>query len=205
MEYKAVTRITSKSPETVFSLGGSLQNNITAHADVFKSPNPTMEILGGHLSDLNVAIKAKDGSKLRNQVIRDCTDVVFSDITELKLYVNTVAKGDRSIILMSGFDSNSEPVKHDIPGKAIIKRIEDGSKVNSAKIYIESLPDADRYKVEGSTSLQNPAWTTLLDIGSSNKLELSDMERGEEIFLRVWGGNTHGWGLPSEPMAFIPR
>ena len=205
MDYQAVTHLATKTPKTVYSLAGTILTNMRINANIYPNPKPTMDEFDTHLLALDSAMKAKDGTKLKNQLIDDCTDVLYNDIKELKLYVNQTAKGDRALILMSGFDVNTEPVKHDVPAKAIIKRIEDGSKPNSAKIYIESMPDTNRYKVESTTSLQNPVWVSLLDIGASNKQEVENLSRGIEIFLRVWGGNTHGWGSPSEPMAFIPR
>ena len=61
-----------------------------------------------------------------------------------------------SIILLSGFDCNNEPVKHDNPGKAVIKRLEDGSVVCCVKIYLDALADADRYKVETTVKPDDP-------------------------------------------------
>jgi hypothetical protein len=88
----------------------------------------------------------------------------------------------------------------------LIKRIEDGTVSCSAKIYVAALADADRYKVEITTTPADPAsWKTVLDYGVLNKMEIRDLIRGQEIFIRVSGGNSLGWGIPSEQTAFIPR
>jgi len=66
--------------------------------------------------------------------------------------------------------------------------------------------DADRYKVEISTTPDDPkSWSTVTDLGSLKKLEINNLVALQKVYVRVSAGNTHGWGIPSEPMAFIPR
>lgn len=202
----AVLHLKSKDPQKVYNLGGKVNTNMEANKAVFTSPDPTMEKLAAEILKLDTAIKAKDGSKVKAQAIIDQTDVVYNMLKSLIIYVNKVADGDIAVILLSGFDCNSEPVQHDIPGKALIKRIEDGSVSCSAKIYVETLYDADRYKVETTTTQDDAeSWKTALDFGGLNKLEIRDLTAAQKIYIRVSGGNTHGWGSPSEPFAFIPR
>jgi hypothetical protein len=74
----------------------------------------------------------------------------------------------------------------------------------SAKIFLDAL--ADRYKVEITTTPNDPeSWKTFIDFGGLNRLEIRDLVAAQKIYIRVSGGNTHGWGLPSEPMVCIPR
>jgi hypothetical protein len=127
-------------------------------------------------------------------------------LKQLAFYVNGVAKGDMSIILQSGFDCNYEPVQHDVPSKALIKRLEDGSVPCSIKIFMDALTNADRYKVETTlTPDDEESWETVIDFGGLTRLEIRELVALQKIYIRVSGGNTHGWGPPSEPMAFIPR
>ena len=136
----------------------------------------------------------------------DQTDIVYAMLKSLLIYVNKVANGDMTIILQSGFDCNNEPVQHDVPAKAVIKRIEDGSTPCSAKIFMDAVPDANRYKVETSTTPDDAeSWETELDFGGLTRLEIKDMVAAQKIYIRVSAGNTHGWGPASEPVAFIPR
>ena len=82
--------------------------------------------------------------------------------------------------------------------------MEDGNVACSAKIFVDSLDEADRYKVEISTTSAEPSsWKTVLDFGALNKMEIRNLTRGQEFFIRVTGGNTHGWGIASESVAFI--
>lgn len=202
----AVLHLKSKDPQKIYNLAGRVSTSLEAAQTTFPRPDPPLELFKTEISKLDTSIKAKDGSKIKAQAVIDQAEVVYSMLKSLTIYVNKVADGDVSIILLSGFDCNNEPVQHDIPDKAVIKRLEDGSVPCSVKIYMDALPDADRYKVETTTTPDNPeSWETEIDFGSLKKLEIRGLTAAQKIYIRVSGGNTHGWGTPSEPMAFIPR
>lgn len=202
----AVLHLKSKDPQRTYNLAGKVNTNMAANSSVFPNPDPSLGEFNSEITKLDTDIKAKDGSKQKNQAIVDQTEIVYAMLKSLLYYVNKVANGDKTIILLSGFDCSDEPTKHDKPEKALIKRVEDGSTACSAKIYVEPLADADRYKVEISSSLVEDAkWETILDYGTLNKLEIKNLIRGKEIYIRVSGGNIYGWGTPSEPVVFIPR
>ena len=202
----AVLHLKNKDPQKVYNLSGKVSTNMVTNKLVFPNPDPTMEAFGVEITKLDACIKAKDGSKQKNQALADQAEVVHGMLKSEIIYVNKVAGGDKTIILLSGFDCNEDSTVKDIPGKVLIKRIEDGSVSCSAKIYIEALADADRYKIETATALTEVTdWKTVLDFGALNKLEIRNLIRGREIYIRVTGGNTHGWGMPSEPVVFIPR
>jgi len=202
----AVLHLKGKDTQKVYNLSGKVNTNMVASKTVFTDPDPTMEAFGTEIAKLDATIKAKDGSKVKAQAVVEQTDVVYGMLKSLLIYVNKVANGDMTIILQSGFDCNNEPTQHDVPGKAVIKRIEDGSTPCSAKIYMDAVPDANRYKVETSITPDDAeSWETELDFGGLNRLEIKDMVAAQKIYIRVSGGNTHGWGPASEPVAFIPR
>jgi len=202
----AVLHLKSRDPQKVYNLAGKVYTSMFAAQRIFQGTDPTIEAFGTEVTKLDAAIKAKDGSKIKTQLIIDQTDMVYGMLKSLTLSVNRIAAGDTAIILLSGFDCNNEPTLHDIPAKAVIKRIEDGSMACSAKIYMDALPDADRYKVDTTTTPDDAeSWETQIDFGGLKKLEIRDLVAAQKIYIRVSGGNTHGWGAPSEPMAFIPR
>jgi len=202
----AVLLLRFKDPQKVYNLAGRVYTNMLAGESIFSSPNPSMKELDVEIMKLGNALIAKDRSKIKNQAIVDQTDVVYVMLKLLIFYVNKVASGDRGIILLSGFDCNNERVAHSIPGKALIRRIDDGSVFCSAKVYLDPLYDADRFKVEITSTLDDAeSWKKIFDFGGINKLEVRDLAYGQKIYIRVSRGNTHGWGTPSEPMVFIPR
>jgi hypothetical protein len=202
----AVLHLKGKDAQKVYNLGGKVCTNMVVNKATFPDSDPTMEVFGAEVTKLGNSIQSKDGSKVKAQAVVDQTDVVYIMLKSILIYVNKVANGDMAIILLSGFDCNNDPVQHDIPAKALIKRLEDGSVPCSIKVYMDSLTDADRYKVEiSSTPDVSESWKTVIDFGGLNRLEVKDLIAGQKISVRVSGGNTHGWGVSSEPVAFIPR
>lgn len=205
-ESLAVLHLRTKVPSRVLHLAGKVHLNMTTNVKTFTQPDPTMEKLDVELTKLGNLLSSKDGRKVINQSIVDQTDVVHALLKKLCVYVNTVSRGDKMTIVLSGFDCSKDAATRPLPEKAVIKRIEDGKVRCSAKIYIYVLPNANRYKVEITTDLNNPAgWKTVLDHGSLNTLEIGDLTYLQETYFRVTGGNTHGWGVPSEPVLFVPR
>ena len=202
----AVLHIKGKEPQKVYMLGGKVYTSMLAAQSVFIVTDPPLETFGTEVTKLDTAIKARDGSKIKAQAVIDQTGVVYDMLKSLVYGVNKLANGDMSIILLSGFDCNDEPMQHDIPEKAVIKRLEDGSLPCSIKVFLDAVSDADRYKVEISTTPDDPkSWSTVTDLGSLKKLEINNLVALQKVYVRVSAGNTHGWGIPSEPMAFIPR
>jgi hypothetical protein len=204
--YTAVLHLRNKDYQSVLQLAGRVSINLAANKTLFPNPDPSLEVLDPEIEKLKIAINSKDGSKQKNQVVEDQANIVHGLLKSEVIHVNKMAKGDRNLILLSGFDSNADPTSRDIPAKAVIKRVEDGNVACSVKIYMDAVPDADRYKVEISTTPSDPtSWKTVLDFGVLNKMEIRDLIRGQEIFIRVTGGNSRGWGISSEPVSFIPR
>jgi hypothetical protein len=82
----------------------------------------------------------------------------------------------------------------------------DPQKIYNLSGRVSTSMDADRYKVETTTTPDDPeSWETQIDYGSLKRLEIRDLTAAQKIYVRVSAGNTHGWRTPSEPMSFIPR
>ena len=202
--FTAVLHCKVRDTQKLRQLAGRVHSCLSDNPDLFIDPEPDPAKLLAELNKLEAGINAKDGSKQKYQAIKDQTVVLCALLKEYIVYVNNIAKGDKAIILLSGFDCNDEPAIREIPTRALIKRIEDGSTPCSFKIYAEWLKGADRYKVEIATDIAGP-WTTVMDYASLRKLEVRDQTRGLLIYIRLSGGNTLGWGPLSEPVAFMPR
>jgi len=202
--FTAVLHCTVRDTEKLYHLAQRVHISLSSNLDLFVNPNPDLDKLQAEFSKMGNCLNAKDGSKQKNQAITDQTVVLCTLLKDYIVYVNKIAQGDRAIILLSGFDYNDEPAIREIPARALIKRIEDGSTPCSFKVYAERVDGADRYKVETATNIDGP-WTTVTDHASLRNMEMRDQTRGLTIYIRISGGNTLGWGPPSEPAAFMPR
>ena len=101
----AVLHLKSKDPQSVYNLGGKVYTSMFASKAIFTNSDPTIEDFGAEVTKLDTAIKAKDGSKIKAQAVIDQTGVVYYGLKSLLIYVNKVANGDMSTILLSGFDA----------------------------------------------------------------------------------------------------
>jgi len=202
--FTAVLHCKVRDTEKLYHLAQRVHISLSSNPDLFVNPNPDLDKLQAEFSKMGNCLNAKDGSKQKNQAITDQSVVLCTLLKDYIVYVNKIAQGDRGIILLSGFDYNDEPAIREIPARALIKRIEDGSTPCSFKVYAERVDGADRYKVETATSIDGP-WTSVMDYASLRKLEVTDQTRGLLIYIRIRGGNSLGWGPPSEPASFMPR
>jgi len=190
----------------VYQLAGRVITNCTNNQALFNDVMPSINDLNIENTKLDTLIRSKDGSKQNKQAIDDQSLKVYGMLKDLLPPVNKVSQGDKATILLSGFDCNEESTEHNIPEKPVIKRIEDGSTPASAKIFIDAVADADRYKVEiNSTPNDVAGWNIVLDPASIFTLEIANLNRGVEVWIRVLAGNCHGWGTASNAIGFIPR
>ena len=196
----------SKDSQSIYLVGGRVYTALLANTTTFKTPDPSLSTVLTELTKLDSLIKSQDGSDNLVQALQNQSELVYKILKNLCFYVNKVADGDKTIIGLSGFDCKSEASQHNIPEKTIIKRIENGSVEHSAKIYIIKPAGADRYNVEiSSTPTIDDSWKMALNAVPSINMEINGLTRGQEIWVRVKAGNTHGWGPFSEMVGFVPQ
>jgi hypothetical protein len=201
----AVLHLRSKTPTNVYQLAGKVYASMSENQAKFPNQASLLATLLTENTKLNDLIAGNNGSDKKQFDLESQTDNVLDILKDLIAYVNLIAKGDKSIILLSGFDCNNEPVKHEAPGKPVIRKVKDGKTACSVKLIVEADAVSDKYKVQTtSTPLDPNSWEDALE-GSRNNLELKELPYAKELYLRVKAGNTHGWSDPSDAVAFVPR
>jgi hypothetical protein len=203
----AVLHIDSSNDSiAVLLVGGRVLAAMTTNQATFPGLDPTLDVFGNAYDILETSLNTKDGSTNLKFKIEKQSKIVYNYLRDYCNYVNFIAKGDKAIVLLSGFDFNNDANEHPVPQKAVIKRIENGKLEHSAKIYIFTDKDADRYNVEMTTNPADPNSITLvINSGPSSSLEINSLTRGVEVFFRITAGNTHGWGPHSDFVGFIPQ
>jgi hypothetical protein len=190
----------------VLLVGGRVLAALTTNKSTFQGLVPTLDVFASAYNLLESYINTKDGSTNLKFKIEEQSDLIFKYLKDYCNYVNFIAKGDKAIINLSGFETNNESTEHPIPQKVVIKRIENGKLEHSAKIYIITDKDADRYSVEMTkTPADSNSYALVINSGPSNNLEVNSLTRGVEVYFRVSAGNTHGWGPHSDVIGFIPQ
>jgi hypothetical protein len=206
--YKAVLHIPSANNyKQIVNLCDLIINGMSSHTDIFPSPNPTIEVLIAENAKLkNLITAAQSGNHADIAARNEQSKVLHSYLKEEVIYVNSAAKGNKEMILISGFDANKPASPNPIPGQAVVRKIEYGNSEHSAKLSIESLPYANYYKVEKSTTPNDEdSWIIAADNLKFYGIEVLNLTRGQEIWFRVAGGNTHGWGEWSQAVSFISK
>src|SRR6202012_5637915 len=80
-------------------------NALTDHADVFVAPNPDLKTFSDTIDSLNDAYLATaDGGKSKTLAMREAEEELMMQMIQLAAYVEQVADGDESIILLAAFD-----------------------------------------------------------------------------------------------------
>jgi hypothetical protein len=196
---------TAKEVKKVATLGKRVTTGMGDNPTVFTEPDPNLVTIDAETNALNGLIaEAESGDRATIEARNAKAETVYDLLKSEIAYVNKVANGDRAIILLSGFDANDEAAPVPAPGKVIVRRVDFGPESHSAKVIIEPLADARYYKIETTTTpTDESSYKVAVDNVSSRDLVIRNLTRGQEIWIRVAGGNAHGWGYWSEPIAFI--
>lgn len=203
---EAVLHLRAKDPFRVLSLGQHVFVNMTEHSGLFPSATACLQSLRVESETLSTFINDGNDTKLKREMLRSQTDIVWHLLKELLFHVNQAANGDKVIIFSSGFDCRKEDAPNAVvPSQPVIRRVTDGSNAHSLKVYLGAVPGADRYKLEVATDVSNPVWVSCMDFTNISGLEAQNLERGKEILVRVFAGNSYGWSDPSSSVSFIPR
>jgi hypothetical protein len=107
---KAVAGTSKLNVEQLVVKSLNVETMITAHVGVFATPKPTIVELSTARTALTTAINnALDGGKALNVLKRERAKEL-RDLLSLEVdYVNSIAKGDVSIIALSGFAPGKTP------------------------------------------------------------------------------------------------
>jgi hypothetical protein len=194
--YYAVMQIKSSLNFNQVNLrASSVATKLIENADVFTSPAIDPTRLQEENGKLEKYMGLAKGNSEMMAKRNEQSKLVHGMLKELTPYVNGVAKGVKSIILLSGFPASTEPTPNPAPEAVIIKRIVPGPTANTAKLYVVAQKVANSYIVQTSNTLADAnSFKTVLVSTSSRKLIISNTVRGQEIFIRVAANNANGDG-----------
>src|SRR5687767_13350593 len=111
---------------------GALRENATD----FPSPEPAADDLEIEHDKLRELIGLAVGDRIKKEERNQQAEVVFGMLKQELRYVNRVARGDKVLVLKSGFDAGKEWQRHGNPKAPVIAKIEDGPEPCSARITL---------------------------------------------------------------------
>ncbi len=197
----------SKNAAAVHALAVKVFQEMTNNSVTFPGPPFPLVDLQAAIAQLEVLMgEAATGNHQKVEDRNQQSAKVYNMLRSLAGYVNSIAQGDRNIVLLSGFDASDDPSPVPIPDKIIIRRVDRGETPHSAKIHIENPNNEEIFIVQVCDApLDEASFRTVLQSTSSRRLILENLVKGKEIFIRVAGQNARGQGEWSDPASFIPQ
>ena len=98
----AVLHAKHKEPLKVYALAGRVHVSMLANVASFPNPDPSLSRLSAETKKLDTLMNSKDGNRSNIQAIKDQADLVYRLLKRECTYVNIVAQGDKTIIILSG-------------------------------------------------------------------------------------------------------
>jgi len=124
---------------------------------------------------------------------------------EFVRYVDNIAKGDASLILLAGMDVALPPGPPPTMTKVLSHVLDPGGTEGSAKAGWKAVYGARYYDVQISTNPNDPASWTDYESTATVRLTLTGLTSGQKIWTRVRAANTVGHGPWSDPAcAMVP-
>jgi hypothetical protein len=202
----AVMKVTISDCNAVLSLARTVIASLTGSSSIFTSPDPTLATLDTQADLLEALIaEVEAGNHIKIPLRDEEAATLYRLLQDETLYVNKMGDGDRGLLVQSGFLVSDPPNPKPIPEQVVIKRMEDYSSPNTAKIYIEPMEQtALTFKVQSTeTPDDENSWKLELITGNSKALIIHHRIHGQQLWYRVSASNANGNGLWSTAIGFI--
>ncbi|SEM54715.1 hypothetical protein SAMN05216436_105142 [bacterium A37T11] len=192
------------------TLSGSVNAAMTAAATIFTEPKPTLEEFGALVTDFRTKLQdaRPGGSTLQNSLKDDARDILLESMKQLAFYVNTVADGDMTTLLSSGFILVTQPKSKKVPGVVIGLKLRDGLQSGQMKVDFEPVAGATDYIYALSSSLGEDGmsvWEHEYSTSSSRGNVIGSLFPGTVYRVRARARNNRGLGDWSEVVSLMVR
>lgn len=109
--YRVNTGFTGLNADNLLTQGKKVFTAMTTNVATFATPSPALTVLSGKNDDLEGAINAYNaagGGEVLLLQRNDAMEPLIQTLIELGTYVQTVSKGDKTIIVLAGFDASAD-------------------------------------------------------------------------------------------------
>ena len=192
------------------NLGGfatGVHDGFTKNATLFVNPTITPAILLGGITTYSSALGAATNKGKAQTLAKNIARAALEDMLRtLASYVDGIAKGDATIIMLAGFvptGMSANPAIADITlDKPVITSIRNGV---SGQLLVRVKGANAAYAFEGQTSNGTGTWQTAGISTQARQIPLNGLTPGTLYNIRMRGigpGNTYSdWSDPSSHMA----
>ncbi|MFB2118447.1 fibronectin type III domain-containing protein [Parapedobacter sp. 2B3] len=193
----------------LLNLGGTVLLAMESNAN-FTTPDPDLAVVQAAYDDYKLKLEtaSRQGSPLDKSVKRDSKTALVGLLKRLAFYVNTVADGDLSIVLSSGFPVAGLPTPLMPPG--IPERLRLLDYLQSGQLNLEFDPVEGAWLFEICVSSEKDAagniiWPEPFISRSRTGNILAPLEVGVRYYARVRARNGSGVSDWSEPVSQLVR
>jgi hypothetical protein len=140
------------------------------------------------------------------------TTSVYDYLVVLLFYVNGLYRGNKVNLLASGFDVVDEMAPSDLPSVPNVNRVVAGPAPHSAKFYLTRIGGLQPQKKSSETitiqMAEDPSseanFDTVLETTNRNKLLVTGLTRGKEVYFRLNARNRRGVSDWTDVIPFLP-
>jgi hypothetical protein len=187
--YKAVTDLSGYVETELGPTAQSIHDGMSDAAATFDEPPVTMETLQANIEDLGKKWVAKAGGAYSATIAFNTSRAqIEADVSDLGGYVNTVAKGDESILILSNFPyyNTTRTADYSAPGAPtkLVMRQSDVSGSFTVRYRPSRRPSTNEVQTcEGNPAVESN-WKTV-GLFTSGKATVRNITPGTVIWVRV--------------------
>ena len=202
MKSKALINFSQLNDGSFESKTHTIISNLTGNAS-YPTPDPTLAVVTA-AADAYTAALVKAGSGNRSDVAdknakREELTLLLRNLAD---YVNFCAKGDRSILLTSGYDITRDP-QPTIITKPENPEVTNGSNSGQLQVRVKSVKGAKAYMFEYTTDDTMAAQSWYSTTSSAAKHLFDNLTPGQKYYCRVGAVGPYGQLVYSDAIARI--
>ena len=157
---------------------------LKAGASIFTKPDESLETAGAAVDTLEAnSIAAAGGGRAATAAMHASEDAADEIFRVLAAYVDRTAKGDESIIFLSGFNTSKQPT----PAQKADLTVVNGLNSGSVKLIAKAVKGAGSYiwqMAKGALPTDESGWTTIgYTTQASN--EVTGLDVATKYYFRV--------------------
>ena len=171
---------------------------MTGNTD-FQTPYPSLANITTAEENFNAAlVKANGGSKSDTEYKNEMRAILEDALMLLASYVEDNSQNIASILLSSGFDMRSTPVRGAVAEAPTNVAVKDGLLSGEAIVSFKGARYATGYIVRYAEDLVSGTWK-YTEFSSKTKIGLSGLVVGKDVWVQVKSVNSNGISEWSDP------
>lgn len=174
----------------------------------FPEPSPDLDVISNLRDDYSdkLAASRKRGAPEDFALKDESKDELAERLQQLGHYVNSVARGRLSIVLSSGFPTNSPDAPPQAPTPVENVRVSDGRQSGQVKLDFAKQKNVRVYEYQyRMADLPNEPWSERYTTTSSRGNIIAPLDPARYYEVHVRAINTHGIGDWSQIVRILAR